>query len=67
MLGDTHIALLMQHVAKNSTITRLDFSHCRIGDSGALAIGKVLTVHSALRELVLCNNKIGKSLVLFIY
>ncbi|KAJ9578249.1 hypothetical protein L9F63_005519, partial [Diploptera punctata] len=58
MLYDTHVAVLMQHVVKNSNITKLDFSHCRIGDTGALAIGKVLTIHPMLEELVLCNNLI---------
>jgi hypothetical protein len=53
---------MLQYILKNSTITRLDFSHCNIGDHGALAIGKLLTVHPALKELVLCNNKIGKIL-----
>jgi hypothetical protein len=48
-------------MVKNMTITRLDFSHCQIGDDGALAIGKLLNVHPALKELVLCNNNIGKT------
>jgi hypothetical protein len=45
---------------KNTTITRLDLSHCNIGDCGAVAVGRLLTVHPTLKELVLCNNKIGE-------
>lgn len=56
------LTILLQYIEKNSTITRLDLSHCNIGDQGALTIGKLLTVHPALKELVLCNNKIGKIL-----
>jgi hypothetical protein len=47
-------------MVKNTTIKRVDFSHCSIGDNGALAIGKLLIVQPTLKELVLCNNKIGK-------
>jgi Ran GTPase-activating protein (RanGAP) involved in mRNA processing and transport len=59
-LDDAGVTILMQHIIKNTTINRLDFSHCKIGDQGALAVGKLLTVHPTLKELVLCNNKIGK-------
>lgn len=61
-MDDGLVTILLQYIVENSTITRLDFSHCNIGDQGALAIGKLLTVHPALKELVLCNNKIGKIL-----
>jgi Ran GTPase-activating protein (RanGAP) involved in mRNA processing and transport len=59
-LDDAGVTLLLQHIIRNTTINRLDFSHCNIGDQGALAIGKLLTVHPTLKELILCNNKIGK-------
>ncbi|XP_023705077.1 dynein regulatory complex subunit 5 [Cryptotermes secundus] len=58
-LDDARVSILLQHIMRNTTINRLDFSHCEIGDQGALAIGKLLTVHPALEELILCNNKIG--------
>ncbi|KDR15318.1 T-complex-associated testis-expressed protein 1 [Zootermopsis nevadensis] len=58
-LDDTLVTILLQHMVKNTTITRVDFSHCNIGDNGALAIGKLLIFQPTLKELVLCNNKIG--------
>lgn len=58
-MDDARVSILLQHIMRNTTINRLDFSHCEIGDQGALAIGKLLTVHPALKELILCNNKIG--------
>ncbi|PSN49122.1 T-complex-associated testis-expressed protein 1 [Blattella germanica] len=38
-LDDLRVANLMQYIVKNTTITRLDFSHCRIADSGAKGVG----------------------------
>jgi hypothetical protein len=71
-LDDAGVTILLQHIMKNTTIIRLDFSHCNIGDQGALAVGKLLIVHPTLKELLLCNNKIGKIhrqnfIFLFIY
>jgi len=60
-LDGSLVTILLEDMVKNMTITRLDFSHCQIGDDGALAIGKLLNVHPALKELVLCNNNIGKT------
>jgi hypothetical protein len=59
-LDDTLVTILLQHLVKYTTITRVDFSHCSTGDNGTLTMGKLLIVQPTLKELVLCNNKIGK-------
>lgn len=36
----------------------LDLSHCKLGDTGAHAIGEFLKIHRRLKKLYLTNNDI---------
>ncbi|XP_069684798.1 dynein regulatory complex subunit 5-like isoform X2 [Periplaneta americana] len=58
-LDNEKVSVLLRHMIENASITRLDFSHCQISDNGALAIGKLVSVHPTLKEVVLRNNAIG--------
>lgn len=58
-LEDQHIQALANGLVKNKTLKELHLSHCQIGDHGALCIAKLISVHSTIEVLNLCNNKIG--------
>ncbi|XP_049767567.1 dynein regulatory complex subunit 5 [Schistocerca cancellata] len=58
-LDDIRLAALLQHLVNNKTLIELDFSHCLVGDAGAMALGKLLQSHPTLNILNLCNNMIG--------
>ncbi|XP_067000545.1 dynein regulatory complex subunit 5 [Anabrus simplex] len=58
-LDDPRACAILKHLAKNKTLLELDFSHCKVSDNGALAVGKIITVHPTLKRINLCNNKIG--------
>jgi hypothetical protein len=45
--------------AFNETLTTLKLEYDKIGDAGAIGLGKVLTVNATLTELDLRYNKIG--------
>lgn len=49
----------MRHLEVHPTLRIIDFSHCKIGDDGALAIAAVLMKNPTIDTLNLTNNKIG--------
>lgn len=57
-LEDKHVQALVQGLVKNKTLKELDLSHCRIGDHGALCVAKLISVHTTIEVLNLCNNRI---------
>ncbi|XP_063978515.1 dynein regulatory complex subunit 5-like [Diachasmimorpha longicaudata] len=57
-LDQPRAAALLQGIVVNNNIQVLDFSHCKLGDTGAHAIGEFLKIHRSLRELNLTNNDI---------
>ncbi|KAM9704516.1 dynein regulatory complex subunit 5 [Menidia menidia] len=57
-VGDKKCRLLVKHLLDHPSLRVLDFSHNLIGDSGARAIGKLLT-RSGLEVLNLSDNNIG--------
>ncbi|KAM6915447.1 dynein regulatory complex subunit 5 [Xenentodon cancila] len=59
-IDDKKCKLLVKHLLDHPSLRELDFSHNLIGDSGAKAIGKLLT-KSKLEILNMCNNQIGSS------
>ncbi|XP_024943509.1 dynein regulatory complex subunit 5-like [Cephus cinctus] len=60
-LDQPRVAALLRGIAVNNRIEILDLSHCKLGDTGAHAVGEFLTKHRRLKELHLANNKIGES------
>ncbi|XP_033215739.1 dynein regulatory complex subunit 5-like isoform X2 [Belonocnema kinseyi] len=58
-LDQPRVAALLQGVAVNNSIREIDFSHCKLGNRGAQAVGCFLTIHRRLNVLHLANNKIG--------
>ncbi|XP_012281208.1 T-complex-associated testis-expressed protein 1 [Orussus abietinus] len=60
-LDQPRVAALLQGVVVNNRIEELDLSHCKLGDTGAHAIGEFLTIHKRLKVLKLANNMIGSS------
>uniref|UniRef100_A0A3Q0RZM7 T-complex-associated-testis-expressed 1 n=1 Tax=Amphilophus citrinellus TaxID=61819 RepID=A0A3Q0RZM7_AMPCI len=57
-LEDKKCRLLVKYLLDHPSLSTLDFSHNVIGDSGARAIGKLLT-RSKLKVLKLSDNNIG--------
>ena len=53
------VVSLSQALAVNSSLTNLDLSHIRIGDSGAASLSQALAVNSSLTHLDLRENSIG--------
>ncbi|KAG9431613.1 dynein regulatory complex subunit 5 [Apis mellifera carnica] len=53
------IAALLQGMVDNYNIEELNFSHCKLGNVGAQAIGEFLLLHKKLKILHLENNNIG--------
>ena len=53
------VVSLSQALAVNSSLTNLDLSHIRIGDSGAASLSQALAVNSSLTHLDLSENSIG--------
>ncbi|XP_044004505.1 dynein regulatory complex subunit 5 isoform X2 [Aphidius gifuensis] len=54
-LDQPRVAALLHGVV----IQVLDLSHCKLGDTGAHAIGEFLRIHKRIKELHLVNNGIG--------
>ncbi|KAF6721363.1 T-complex-associated testis-expressed protein 1 [Oryzias melastigma] len=57
-VDDRKCQLLVKHLVDHPSLTELDFSHNRIGDGGARAIGQLLA-RSKLQTLNLSNNLIS--------
>ncbi|KAM4522018.1 dynein regulatory complex subunit 5 [Odontesthes bonariensis] len=57
-VDDKKCRLLVKHLLDHPSLRQLDFSHNQIGDSGARAIGKLLT-RSNLEVLNMCDNRIS--------
>ncbi|KAK5852792.1 hypothetical protein PBY51_006632 [Eleginops maclovinus] len=57
-MEDKKCRLLVKYLLDHPSLRELDFSHNLIGDKGARAIGKLLTM-SNLETLNLCDNNIG--------
>jgi Ran GTPase-activating protein (RanGAP) involved in mRNA processing and transport len=59
-IDDDKVRLLCSTLLKNNALTYLDFSHNKIGNSGARGLAKLLSQpHSSLKVLKLCNNQIS--------
>ncbi|XP_051156658.1 dynein regulatory complex subunit 5 isoform X2 [Leptopilina boulardi] len=58
-LDQPRVAALLQEMSVNNSLEEIDFSHCKLEDNGAQAIGLFLTMHKRLEILHLANNKIG--------
>nr|XP_034188153.1 dynein regulatory complex subunit 5-like [Osmia lignaria] len=58
-LDQPRAAALLQGILGNEHIEEIDFSHCKLGDKGAYAIGEFLRVHKNLKIIHLANNDIG--------
>jgi hypothetical protein len=57
--GGRHLAAALK--STQTTLEFLDLSNCQIGDGGAIAIGAALRGNTALRELRLYGNGIGRA------
>ncbi|XP_076180898.1 dynein regulatory complex subunit 5 isoform X2 [Ptiloglossa arizonensis] len=58
-LNQPRVAALLQGVVENHGIEEIDFSHCKLADKGAHAVGEFLSLHKRLKVLHLVNNDIG--------
>nr|XP_012140977.1 PREDICTED: T-complex-associated testis-expressed protein 1 [Megachile rotundata] len=58
-LDQPRAAALLQGILANDHIEELDFSHCKLADKGAHAVGEFLRMHKGLKVLHLANNDIG--------
>jgi len=59
LIDDDLISILIKNLMLNKTISQLDFSHNKIGDSGARKIAKFLLNTQILTHLNLSDNCIG--------
>ncbi|KZC15071.1 T-complex-associated testis-expressed protein 1 [Dufourea novaeangliae] len=57
-LDQPRVAALLQGMVANNNVVEIDFSHCKLADKGAFAIGEFLSMHN-LQVLRLVNNDIG--------
>nr|XP_033339127.1 dynein regulatory complex subunit 5 [Megalopta genalis] len=57
-LDQPRAAGLLQGLVENQNITEIDFSHCKLGDKGAFAVGEFLSAHNT-KVIQLVNNNIG--------
>lgn len=55
----THLLVLHSTPIFILQVEEINFSHCKLGDSGAHAIGEFLKTHKSLKVLSLMNNGIG--------
>ncbi|XP_013166436.1 PREDICTED: T-complex-associated testis-expressed protein 1-like [Papilio xuthus] len=53
------VKYILRGLSDNSNLETLDFSHCKIGDEGALSVAKFVSKHDKLRNLVLVDNVFG--------
>ncbi|XP_015187416.1 PREDICTED: T-complex-associated testis-expressed protein 1-like [Polistes dominula] len=60
-LDRVRVATILQKLIRNKNIKELDFSHCKLGDSGAQAVAEFLSLHGQLQVLHLANNNIGEN------
>ncbi|KAL0111701.1 hypothetical protein PUN28_013119 [Cardiocondyla obscurior] len=60
-LDQPRVAAILQGMASDNNIEELDLSHCKLMDTGAHAVGELLSMHRKLRTLRLANNDIGPS------
>ncbi|KOC68411.1 T-complex-associated testis-expressed protein 1 [Habropoda laboriosa] len=58
-LDQPRAAALLQGVVENDNVKEIDFSHCKLQDKGAHAIGEFLSLHKNLKTLHVANNDIG--------
>ncbi|XP_014612019.1 PREDICTED: T-complex-associated testis-expressed protein 1-like [Polistes canadensis] len=58
-LDRVRVAALLQKLIGNKNLKELDFSHCKLSDSGAQAVAEFLSLHGQLQVLHLANNNIG--------
>lgn len=54
------VKYILRGLSDNSNLETLDFSHCKIGDEGALSVAKFISKHDKLRNLILVDNVFGK-------
>ncbi|CAB3978044.1 dynein regulatory complex subunit 5-like [Paramuricea clavata] len=57
-VDDDKARVLISHLLDHPSLTTLDFSHNKIGDSGARAIGKLMNGRCQLAHINLLDNKI---------
>ncbi|CAH2234076.1 dynein regulatory complex subunit 5 [Pararge aegeria] len=53
------VKYILRGLTDNFNIETLDFSHCKIGDDGALTIAKFISKRDKLRSLILADNLFG--------
>ncbi|CAL7938947.1 unnamed protein product [Xylocopa violacea] len=58
-LDQPRAAALLQGMVENDSIEEIDFSHCKLGDKGAHAVGEFVSLHKNVKILHLANNDIG--------
>ncbi|XP_053985830.1 dynein regulatory complex subunit 5 isoform X1 [Hylaeus volcanicus] len=58
-MNQPRVAALLQGAVENENIEEMDFSHCKLSDKGAHAVGEFLSMHKGLKVLHLANNDIG--------
>ena len=61
-LTDKNIAEILRVYNNDPTLTKLNLTNNKIGDSGAKALAEALTVNQAITELYLWNNNISEEL-----
>ncbi|XP_068904542.1 dynein regulatory complex subunit 5-like [Tenebrio molitor] len=57
-VDDEKAAIILKSLLKHDELEVIDFSHCRIGDGGAVALSKFCLLNP-VTDLILANNKIG--------
>lgn len=53
------VKYVLRGLTNNFNLETLDFSHCKIGDDGALTISKFISKRDKLRNLILADNVFG--------
>ncbi|XP_045761608.1 dynein regulatory complex subunit 5 [Maniola jurtina] len=53
------VKYILRGLTNNFNLETLDFSHCKIGDDGAVIISKFITKRDKLRSLILADNVFG--------
>ncbi|KAK2588730.1 hypothetical protein KPH14_001618 [Odynerus spinipes] len=58
-LDRVRAAALLQNLVEHKSLKELDFSHCKLSDSGAHAVAEFTSLYRRLKVLRLTNNDIG--------
>ncbi|XP_034840836.1 uncharacterized protein [Maniola hyperantus] len=53
------VKYILRGLTNNFNLETLDFSHCKIGDDGAVTLSKFITKRDKLRSLILADNVFG--------